>query len=184
MTKKNDIPEKRTLVAIDISKHRNDVLIQPPGRKRYRMAITNDRVDHDRLIEHLIGLECSVSVGLEVTGDYHRAIAWRLLSAGFNVHLISSVALARTREAIHNGWDKNDPKDAQVMLYMLGNGHVQRYYDPLQQGTNEWQELSKTHDAVPDSRQHYGVEEAGIYRCRLAANWPKGGEIPSIVRYL
>ena len=83
MTKKNDIPEQRTLVAIDISKHRNDVLIQPPGRKRYRMAITNDRVDHDRLIEHLVGLEGSVSVGLEATGDYHRAIAWRLLSAGF-----------------------------------------------------------------------------------------------------
>lgn len=152
MTEKNDISEKATLVAIDIAKHRNDVLIQPPGKKRYRMIITNDRVDHDRLIVHLVGLKGSVSVGFEATGDYHRAIAWRLLAAGFNVHLISSVALARTREAIHNGWDKNDPKDAQVMLYMLANGQVQRYYDPLQQGTNEWQELSKTHDAISSAK--------------------------------
>lgn len=152
MTEKNDISEQPTLVAIDIAKQRNDVLIQPPGRKRYRMVITNDRVDHDRLIEHLAGLKGSVSVGFEATGDYHRAIAWRLLSVGFNVHLISSVALARTREAIHNGWDKNDSKDAQVMLYMLANGQVQRYYDPLQQGSNDWQELSKTHDAISSAK--------------------------------
>ena len=43
-----------------------------------------------------------------------RRLAWRLLEAGFEVRLISSVALARTREALHNSWDKNDPKDAQV----------------------------------------------------------------------
>jgi hypothetical protein len=41
-----------------------------------------------------------------------------LLEAGFGVRLVSSLALARTREALHNGWDKNDPKDAQVILHM------------------------------------------------------------------
>src|SRR5690606_3200038 len=97
VTERNDISEQHTLIAIDIIKNRNDVLIQAPGRKRYRMIITNDRVDHDRLIVHLRALKEPVSVGLEATGDYHRAIAWRLLAAGFNVHLISSVALARTR---------------------------------------------------------------------------------------
>lgn len=38
------------------------------------------------------------------------------------------------------------------MLYMLSAGQVQRYYDPLQQGTNEWQELSKTHDAISSAK--------------------------------
>jgi transposase len=50
----------------------------------------------------------------EATGNYHRPIAWRLIEAGFDVRLASSMALARTREALHNGWDKNDPRDAQV----------------------------------------------------------------------
>jgi hypothetical protein len=68
--------------------------------------------------------------------------------AGFNAHLISSVAFARTPEALHNSWDKNDPKDAQVMLYMLEQGNVQRYYDALEHGVKGWQELSKTHEAV------------------------------------
>jgi transposase len=89
-----------------------------------------------------------VVVGFEATGDYHRALAWRLADAGFELRLISSVALARTREALHNGWDKNDPKDAQVMLHMLRIGAVQRYYDPLVAGINDVQELSKTHDAI------------------------------------
>lgn len=169
MTEKSDILGQPILVAIDIAKHRNDVLIQPPGKKRYRMIITNDRVDHNRLIVHLVGLKRSVSVGFEATGDYHRAIAWRLLAAGFNVHLISSVALARTREAIHNGWDKNDPKDAQVMLYMLAKGQVQRYYDLLQQGTKEWQELSKTHDAISSAKTevlHHLMTQAPISSSR------------------
>ena len=46
----------------------------------------------------------------------------RLIAAGFEARLISSMALARTREALHNGWDKNDPKDAQVILQRVENG--------------------------------------------------------------
>ena len=152
MTTINDKTECKTLIAIDISKSRNDILVQRPERKRYRMQITNDRADHDRFIQHVIEIGEPVHVCFEATGNYHRPIAWRLLSAGFSVHLISSVALARTREARHNGWDKNDPKDAQVMLYMLAAGQVQRYYDPLEQETNDWQELSKTHEAISKAK--------------------------------
>lgn len=152
MTKPDPITQAATLVAIDISKNRNDVVIQPPGRKRYRMQIVNDKPDHERLVRHLADLGGPVVIGLEATGNYHRPIAWRLLTAGFKVHLISSVALARTRQALHNGWDKNDPKDAQVMLHMLSAGCVQRYFDPLQQSTNDWQELSKTHEAISSAK--------------------------------
>lgn len=116
MTMYNDRSETSNLVAIDISKNRNDILIQEVGKKRYRMSITNERVDHGRFIQLLSDLQGEVEVGFEAIGNYHRTLAWRLVAAKFNVHLISSVALARTREALHNGWDKNDPKDAQVIL--------------------------------------------------------------------
>ncbi len=56
--------------------------------------------------------------------------------------------MARTREALHNGWDKNDSKDAQVILHMLQIGATQRYVDPLAAGINDLQEMSKTHEAV------------------------------------
>ena len=60
------------------------------------------------------------------------------------------MALARTREAMHNSWDKNDPKDAQVILHMLQTGLTQTWHDVS--GTNDAQELSKTHHQVTLAR--------------------------------
>lgn len=79
-------------------------------------------------------------------------LAHKLLVAGFQLRLISSVALARTREALHNGWDKNDPKDAQVILHMLRIGATQVYVDPLEAGINDLQELSKTHEVISKAK--------------------------------
>lgn len=70
--------------------------------------------------------------------------------------MISSVALARTREALHNGWDKSDPKDAQVILHMLRIGATQVYVDPLAAGINDLQELSKTHETVSKAKHAPG----------------------------
>jgi hypothetical protein len=86
--------------------------------------------------------------GFEATGNYHRAIAYHLAAAGFGMKLVSSVSLAHTREALNYSWDKNNPKDAQVILHIMEFGNTQVYHDPLPCGTNDIQELSKTHDIV------------------------------------
>jgi hypothetical protein len=39
--------------------------------------------------------------------------------------------VARTREAMHNPWEKNDPKDAQVLLHLLKTGVTQHYHDTV-----------------------------------------------------
>ena len=120
------------LVAIDISKHRHEVLIGVPGKKRRRrMTIMNTLEDFQRLSAALVNYGLPVRIGFEATGNYHRPLAHHLGQAGFELKLISSVALARTREALHNSWDKNDPKDAQVILHMLEIGAVQFFHDPL-----------------------------------------------------
>jgi transposase len=153
VTNDNDTTSGTVLVAIDIAKVKNDIVIELPGKqRRRRMKVLNTRAEHQRFIDHLQALNCPVQIGFEATGNYHRPLAWRLLEAGFDLRLISSVALARTREALHNGWDKNDPKDAQVMLHMLRIGATQRYYDPLMHGINDWQELSKTHEIVSKAK--------------------------------
>lgn len=141
------------LVGIDIAKNRHEVLIGIPGRKRRRrVTITNTRADFDRLTTLLLEYGSPVRVGFEATGNYHRALTYHLTQSGFGTKLISSVAIARTREALHNSWDKNDPKDAQVILHMLTIGSEQFYHDPLIHGTNDIQELSKTHDIVSKSK--------------------------------
>ena len=53
---------------------------------------------------------------------------------------------------MHNSWDKNDPKDAQVILHMLKIGATQTYCDPLRTGINDIQEFSKTHEIVSKAK--------------------------------
>lgn len=153
MTNVEPTPRATALVAIDVAKLRNEVLVElPDARRRRRLTVTNTRAEHDRLVAELQALARPVTVGFEPTGHYHRPLAWRLVQAGFDVRLVSSVALARTREALHNGWDKNDPKDAQVILHMLRIGAAKPYHDPLAHGINDIQELSMTHEAVSKAK--------------------------------
>ena len=98
------------LVAINISKHRHEVLIGVPGKKRRRrLTITNSLEDFQRLATALSSYDLPVRIEFEATGNYHRPLAHHLGQAGFELKLVSSVGLARTREALHNSWDKNDP---------------------------------------------------------------------------
>ncbi len=84
-----------------------EVLIElPEARRRRRLTVSYCRAERDRFVAELQALARPVLIGLEPTGHYHRPLAWRLVQAGFDVRLVSSVALARTQEALHNGWDK------------------------------------------------------------------------------
>lgn len=153
MTDTHSAPPEAALVAIDVAKARNEVLIEIPGQaRRRRLTVLNTRAEHDRFIALLQDLGRPVVAAFEATGNYHRPLAWRLLEGGFAVRLISSIALARTREARNNSWDKNDPKDAQVILHMLRTGPTQHYHDPLVAGINDVQELSKTHEAISKAK--------------------------------
>jgi len=124
--------DSTVLVAIDIAKHRHEVLIGVPGKKRRRrMAIMNTLEDFQRLPAALVSYDLPVRIAFEATGNYHRPLAHHFGQAGFDLKLISSVGLARTREALQNSRDKNDPKDAQVILHMLEIGAAQFFHDPL-----------------------------------------------------
>ena len=127
------------LVAIDVAKEWNVALVQE-GSGRRRSSSSPSRADHDEFVAFLHSLDGSVQVGLEPTGDYHRNITHRLLPEGFQVVSISSLALARFRESRFGTWDKNDPKDAQVMLAMMAHGMVQVYWDSWFSGSHDWQE--------------------------------------------
>jgi transposase len=89
-----------------------------------------------------------VRVVFEATGNYHRPLAHLLKTEGFHLELIASLAVARTREAMHNSWDKNDPKDAQVLLHLLKTGVTQHYHDPLANQIHDFQELSLTYAQI------------------------------------
>lgn len=149
MTHSQSTPESVVWVAIDVAKDNHEALIEAPGWKsRKKFRVQNTAEAFRAFADFLHGLGLPSRIGFEPTGNYHRALAYFLHSEGFELKLISSLALARTREAMHNSWDKNDPKDAQVILHLLQSGLTQHYHDPIVHNLNDLQELSKTHHHV------------------------------------
>jgi transposase len=149
MTNPQSTPEPVVWVGIDVAKDRHEALIEAPGWKtRKKFRVQNTAEEFRAFADFLHGLSRAVRIGFEPTGNYHRALAFFLHSEGFHLELVSSLALARTREAMHNSWDKNDPKDAQVILHLLKAGLSQHYHDPIVHNLNDLQELSKTHHQV------------------------------------
>jgi transposase len=180
-TNSNTINQK-IWVAIDIAKYKHEVLIEYPNGTQKRLVIMNTLSDFNRLSEKLKDAGLPVSIGFEATGYYHRGLAYFLITQGFNVQLVSSIATARTRDAHYNSRDKNDKRDAYVILYLLKSGITQYYYDPVVQATNDIQELSKTYERITYRKtqlqhsilNHYlplYFPEAEKYFCSTRARW-------------
>lgn len=74
------------------------------------LRVLATKEDYGGLAEHLAAIGRTIVVGFKATGTYRRALTYYLITAGFELWLISSIALARTRETLHNGWDENVPE--------------------------------------------------------------------------
>lgn len=88
---------------------RHQVLLELPNGKRRVIRVANTRAELDRLVALLRTFD-DPCVALEPTGDYHRPPGYALGQAGCQLRFISSLPVARTREAMYDTWDKNDPK--------------------------------------------------------------------------
>ena len=141
-TPESEVPQ--TWVAIDIAKDLHVVLIATPTQRRL-CKLPNTKPDVEHLITELRTAPQPVRIGFEPTGVYHRPLAYQLVTAGFDVVLISSLACSRFREARFTSWDKNDPKDAGVLLDLLRQGITMRFVDPVVAGWNDVQDVSKTY---------------------------------------
>lgn len=139
-------------MAIDIAKDFNAVMVETRDGiiRKFRMA--NSAPDHERLIEFIRHLPQPCRIGFEATGNYHRSLGYRLTAEGFDTCLLSSLAGARYREVMFNSWEKNDPRDAHVLLQLLKQDITQRYVDPIHSGRHDIQELSKTYYHITLSR--------------------------------
>ncbi len=138
-------------LAIDVAKNRHEGLLEDPKGNRQRLAIANSRDGFDTLATQLRPYG-ACEIALEPTGDYHRPLANFLVRKGHHIHFVSSVATNRTREALFNSWDKNDPKDAQVILHLLKSGTTQTFLDPLEAGHLDLQELLGSYRKIVDRK--------------------------------
>lgn len=152
MTDASQSTASRLLVAIDVAKRYHDVLIRWPDGRGRAFKVPNNRKGHDELRSFLGAQGLPVVVALEATADFHRPLAYVLAEAGNTVHLASSLACARVREALYNSWDKHDRKDARVILYLLEQRLTQEFHDPLREGYLDVQELANTYHQIALAR--------------------------------
>ncbi len=123
--------QKHTLVALDIAKKTHDAVIYFPSGKTVKMKVFNTLDGYSLLLERARQHDYSIQVAFEPTADYHRNIAHWLHDQGCECFLVSSLSCARAREMLFNTWDKNDRKDAAVILYLMQQGLMRPFYDPL-----------------------------------------------------
>lgn len=71
-----------------------------------------------------------VIVGVEPTGNYHKALVEFLKDKGYLVVYVSSVAAVNNRKTLDGGrWGKNDPKDAFNIVDLIAQGKILFYRD-------------------------------------------------------
>jgi transposase len=131
MTQDTFSTEGKVLVAIDVAKISNEVLVKLPDGTGKKLSVVNNLQDYRNLVAYLHSVGYPCLIGFEATGDYHRPLAHYLEKEGFNLRLISSLAIAKTRESLYNTWDKNDPKDCRAILHMLQTDVTQTYCNPI-----------------------------------------------------
>jgi len=154
MTDRVNHSSPSVLVAIDIAKKSHDVLIHWPTGKTKAIKITNTLSGYKQLLD-TVNSTCpgqSLQVGFEPTADYHRNIAYWLHTQGAACFLVSSLSCARAREMLFKTWDKHDRKDASVILYLMQQGMMKPFYDPLVADTMDLQELSNTYHQISLAR--------------------------------
>lgn len=132
-------------VAIDMAKHKHDILIEYPNGSQKSVVIKQTQEEFERLASYVNQDNIEVIVGFEATGYYHRPLAYYLSRKKFTVKLISSIATARTRESQYNSLDKNDKRDCKVILHLLKSDITQIYYDPFINHKIDAQELSNSY---------------------------------------
>ena len=74
-----------SFVAIDIGKAFHAVLVEFPDGAHQRFRMANSAEDYGRLVAFLRTLPGTVWVALEPTGNFHRTLAFHLITAGISV---------------------------------------------------------------------------------------------------
>jgi len=69
-------------------------------------------------------------LGLEPTGNYHKALGQWLIDQDYQLVLVTGKAVKDNRESIDNRWDKNDTKDSANVADLVAQGKCQFFENP------------------------------------------------------
>ncbi len=125
------------IVGIDIGKETHHSFMgTATGKSLYRKLIFKNNIDgFTMLLAHVESIKVQndlseIVFGLEPTGNYHKPLGNHLIRCGYNVVMISGVAVKRNRELLDGRWDKHDTKCAANVADLISQGKCQYYEAP------------------------------------------------------
>ena len=128
------ITPKTLICGIDVSKKVHwarfvDYRGIPIGKA---MRFENNRAGFEHIVSEAQRISKSrdmddVIMGMEPTGPYWKALAWRLKGLGLHVVTVNSHNTKQAKSLDDNSPTKNDPKDALIIARLVKDG---RYFEP------------------------------------------------------
>ena len=123
------------IIGIDIAKEKHHVFFGTATGKTLlrRLVFENSVNGFEKLMAYAEAIKTKHALGkmvfgLEPTDNYHKPLAEYLIKCGYNVVLVSGVAVVRNREMLDGRWDKNDDKDSANVADLISQGKC-LYYD-------------------------------------------------------
>ena len=162
---KNEIrgSKEYLIVGIDIAKERHYAFFGTATGKTVlkRLVFENNIEGFKRLLMQVGALKVQHSlkkivIGLEPTGDYHKPLGEHLINCGYQVVLVSGVAVKRNRELLDGRWDKHDVKDSANVADLISQGKC-LYYEYPSLGLRDLRNLLSLKRRLKKEEQRYRV---------------------------
>jgi transposase len=125
------------VVGIDIAKEKNHAFFGSAKGEtfRRRLIFENNIEGFKKLRSHIESTQAGrgkqkIVLGLEPTGNYHKALGHWIIEQGYQLALVTGKAVKDNRESIDNRWDKNDTKDSANIADLVAQGKCQFYENP------------------------------------------------------
>ena len=126
------------VVGIDIAKEKSHAFFGSAKGEtfRRRLIFENNIMGFERLKSHIESIQAArdkqkVVLGMEPTGNYHKALGHWLIEQGYQLALVTGKSVKDNRESIDHRWDKNDTKDSANIADLVAQGKCQFYENPV-----------------------------------------------------
>lgn len=125
------------VVGIDVAKEKHHAFFGSANGETYRrrLIFENNIKGFENLKAQAESIQTArgkqkVVLGLEPTGNYHKALAQWLIEKEYQLVLVTGRAVKENRESIDGRWDKNDTKDSANVADLVAQGKCQFFENP------------------------------------------------------
>jgi transposase len=125
------------IIGIDVAKDKHHAFLGSARGETFlrRLIFENNIMGFKKLKSHIESIQSArikpkAVLGLEPTGNYHKALGQWLMDQGYLLVLVTGKGVKDNRESLDGRWDKNDDKDSANIADLVAQGKCQFFENP------------------------------------------------------